>query len=233
MAQYVCGFFTALFYLIALFYGISDLDDVLENTYLFPLTEIYRQTTNSAGGTLALLILAFISTTLTIIGVYITLGRGLWTLARDNALPFSGTFSRISPKYRNPFNATLLSGCVSTVLGLIYLGSSTAFNAFVGSAVMLSPLSYLIAILPHLISRRSRMTPGWFWMKGGTGVLVNSLACLYITVFVVIFCLPFSLPATLGSMNYASLMTSSLSVFVAAFWFWSREDYKGPQGFQG
>lgn len=52
LAQYIIGFFSALLYLIAMFYGINDLTAVLESPYLFPLTEIYRQATGTVAGAL-------------------------------------------------------------------------------------------------------------------------------------------------------------------------------------
>jgi len=228
LAQYIVGFITAFTYLIAIFYSISDLEAVLESTYLFPLTSIYRQATNSAGGTVGLLFLAFIPFFIGTFGTYLTASRMFWTLARDNATPFAGFFAKVSSRHRTPANAVLFCAGSSTVLGCIYLGSSTAFSAFVGSFVVLSILSYLAAILPHLLSRRSGITPGWFWMKGPIGLVVNTIACLFIIVFVVIFCFPFSLPVTAATMNYASLMTGGLSLLVASFWFWRQKDYRGP-----
>ena len=152
-----------------------------------------------------------------------------WTLARDNATPFAGTFGRVNTRFRNPFNAILFCGVIATLLGCIYLGSSTAFNAFVGSFVVLSSLSYLAAILPHLLRRRSGIEPGWFWMRGAVGFVVNGVACLYIIVFMVIFCFPFSMPVSAATMNYASLMTGGLSLFVAVFWVWQKGAYEGPK----
>lgn len=66
-------------------------------------------------------------------------------------------------------------------------------------------------------------------MKGLWGFAVNGVSCAYIAVFVVIFCFPFSMPAEASSMNYASLITGGLTIFVAAFWFWRRGDYVGPK----
>ena len=229
LAQFTTGFFTALFYLIAIFYGIYDLDGVLNSTYLFPLAEIYRQAAGSAGGSLGLLILAFVPTFIACIGCFITASRTFWTLARDNATPFSGFFSRIDPNHKNPFRSIVFCSVVITVLGAIYVGSSTAFSAFVGSFVVLSTLSYLMAILPHLLSKRSNVTPGWFWMRGAIGYAVNAVACLYIMAFIVIFCFPFALPVEAATMNYTCLITGALSMFVAAFWMWREKDYVGPQ----
>lgn len=162
------GFVTAITYMVALLYSIHDLPAVLDNKSTFPLAEIYRQATTSRGGALGLLIVVFLPTFITCIGCYITAGRTLWTLSRDNATPFSGWLSRVSTTFHNPFNATFMCGCIVTVMGCIYIGSSTAFSALVGSFVQLSSLSYTAAILPHLLSGRSAFRPGYFFMHGCT-----------------------------------------------------------------
>lgn len=153
-AQVVVGLVTAFFCLIALFYSIRDLDSALGNPYTFPLAEVYLQATNSRGGSLGLLMVIFCPTICACIRAYITPGRMLWAPARDDATPFSKFTGCISPTHKNPFDATLACGVVCTVLGCIY----------VGSFVVLSTLSYLAAILPHVLSRRTCVIPGPFWM---------------------------------------------------------------------
>ena len=230
LAQFVIGFTTTFFYIITLFYGVSDLPTILdESARYFPLASIYRQATGSAGGSLGLLILSFFPLFLAIIGLYLTASRTFWTLARDNATPFASTFSKVSARFRTPAWAILLCAILVTILGCIYVGSKTAFQAFVGSFVVLTTASYITAILPHLISRRSNVTPGWFWMHGIAGYIVNAVSCLYIAAFIIIFCFPFALPTDAATMNYASLITGGLTIFVAAFWFWRQKDYVGPQ----
>ncbi|KAI4147524.1 MAG: hypothetical protein LQ341_001778 [Variospora aurantia] len=229
LTQYIIGPITGFFYLLAILYGISDFDAVLESRYPFPLAEIYRQVAGTKAGSVGLLFLAFLPTFIASIGCLITSSRVVWTLARDRAMPFSRFFSHIDTSQHNPFRAIVLCGVFATVLGCIYVGSTTAFSAFVGSFVILSTLSYVTAILPHLFSKRRNVVPGWFWMEGVTGFIVNGIACAFILVFVVIFCFPFSLPVDAASMNYASLITGGLSLFVLAFWFVRQGTYVGPK----
>lgn len=226
--QMILAFSTAFFFLLAILYATSDLSAVGVSGK-FPLAEIYRQATGSRGGAVALLIVAFIPTFLTNIGTYIIAGRMFWTLARDKATPFSAFFARVDPRFQNPFNATVLCGVVCTLMGGMYIGSTTAFNAFVGSFVQLSTLSYLMAILPHLLSGRAHLVPGWFWMHGLLGYAVNVISCLYIVVFLVIFSFPSVLPTKAGTMNYTSLITGALSLFVGVWWYWRQADYVGPR----
>ncbi|TVY83089.1 Choline transport protein [Lachnellula suecica] len=240
-AQMVIGFFTAFFYMIALFYATTNLDDVLSSTF-FPLATIYSQATGgSVPATFGLLFIIFVPIFCTCIGTFITAGRCLWTLARDDAVPLSGFFGKISPRFKNPFNATLICGCFSTCLGAIYVGSTQAFGAFVGSFVVLSTLSYLAAILPFIFTKRfsragatpgpfiNNMRPGPYKMGNKVGYAVNIISCLYIIVFVVIFCFPYSMPVTAANMNYACLIAGAISIFAAIWWFVKGGKYTGPQ----
>lgn len=239
-AQMGIGFVTAFVYMIAIFYAITNMDDVLAAPY-FPLFEVYFQATRSTAGTMGLLFLIFFPIICCCIGTYITAGRTLWTIARDGAVPFSGTFGKISPRFQNPFNATIFCGVFSTILGAIYVGNSTAFNAFVGSFVVLTTLSYLAAILPFIFTRRfsrssqgpgpyiNSMRPGPFQMQHTLGYGINIISCLYIIVFIVIFCFPYSMPVTPGNMNYACLISGAISIFAAVWWLVKGKNYVGPQ----
>ncbi|PYH95456.1 hypothetical protein BO71DRAFT_323210, partial [Aspergillus ellipticus CBS 707.79] len=227
LAQMGVGFITGILYMIALFYSITDLDAVINSVYGFPLAEIYYQATGTRGGALGLLIVAFLPTVITCAGCYITAGRTLWTISRDGATPFASWLGAINSRMHNPFNATLVCGIFVTILACIYVGSTTAFNAFIGCFVQLSSLSYLAAIFPHMLTRRSSFIPGHFWL-GRFGYVINGLSCVYILAFVVIFCFPYALPTDAASMNYASLLTGGLTIFVAAWWFVKMRDYRGP-----
>ena len=223
------GFFTCIFFMISIFYTLNDLPAVLSTSLSFPLGEIYRQATGSQAGSVGLLVIAFLPSITNGIGSYLVSSRIFWALARDNATPYSQFFAKVNERDHVPFNAIALCGVISTILGCIFLGSQTAFNAFVGSYVILSTLSYLAAILPHLLRGRKGINPGWFWMKGATGFIVNGISSAYIIVFIVIFCFPFSLPVTPANMNYSVLICGALSLFVGVWWFARRGDYVGPK----
>lgn len=141
-AQMVIGFFTAFFYMIAIFYATTNLDDVL-TAPCFPLAQIYAQAKSTNAGTFGLLFIIFVPIFCCRIGTYITAGRCLWTIARDGAVPFSGTLGVISPRFKNPFNATLACGVFSTLLGAIYVGSYTASThlSAPSSCFLRSPIS--------------------------------------------------------------------------------------------
>lgn len=129
-----------------------------------------------------------------------------------------------------PFNGTIATAILNTILGAIYVGSSTAFNAFVGSFILHTTASYTLAILPHLLTGRKNIEVyGPFHLKGLIGFLVNGIACTYMIVFFVIYCFPFFLPTDAGSMNYAVVIWGGFTVMISAWWFFAaRKDYVGP-----
>lgn len=234
LCQIAIGFVTGLAYLIAILYAISDFDALFESAY--PIAEIYRQATGSGAGSAGLLSLVMVCTGLCVVGLHVTCGRTLWAMARDGAAPFSARLGRVDEKMNIPVIATVTSAVLVVILGAIYVGSTTAFNAFVSSFILLSTSSYLACILPHLLTRRrnlpsssSSSAKGWFRMKDSIGFPINGIACAYMLVWAVIYSFPFALPTDAASMNYASLIWGGLTVLVGGFWLVrAKKGYRGP-----
>jgi len=167
---------------------------VLSYSGSFPLAEVYAQATNnSSAGTFGLLLIVFLSVLICVVGTFLTVSRILWSLARDNAVPFPRTLGRVNETLSCPVPATVVSAVLCSGLGAISLGSKTAFTDLVGSFIILTGTSYLLAILPHLLTGRKSIRPGPFWM-GKAGYVVNALACLLIVFFNIMFCFRESKP---------------------------------------
>ncbi|KAJ0418276.1 amino acid/polyamine transporter I [Aspergillus carlsbadensis] len=230
MLQLLTAFATAFVYLIALFYGISDIDAVFNSSIsYFPTAEIYLQATGSTAGAVGLIALLFLATFPTLIGTLTTGGRMWWSLARDNATPFAPFFARVHPTLDAPVNATVAMTAMVSCLGCIYVGSTTAFQALISSFIVLSTLSYAGAIIPHILTGRKKIVPGPFAMSGIWGYIVNIGSVIYIVVTVVFFCFPFVMPVTVQNMNYTSVITVGLMTLVAIWWFIrGNREYKGP-----
>ena len=154
----------------------------------------------------------------------------LWTLGRDGATPFPAWVGKVSRKWGNPFNATLVCGVINTILGLVYIGSSTAFAAFVGSFIVMSSFSYLAFILPNILTRRRHVMKGPFTMPDPVFYIVAGLACAYMIVWIPIYCFPFAVPFDSSTMNYSSAMTGGLTVLLAGWYIRIRNrGYVGPR----
>ncbi|KAH7305999.1 amino acid permease [Stachybotrys elegans] len=228
LLQYGIGFITGFAYLVSIMYAIHDFDALFESSY--PIAEIYRQATGSAAGATGLLALVMFCMILAVIGLNVTTGRTLWALARDGAAPFPSILGRVDSSLQMPFWSTVISAALVTVLGLIYLGNTTAFTALVGSFILTSTSSYIAAILPNLLTGRKNISYGPFHMKGWLGFVVNGISCAYMMTWFVIYCLPYYLPTDAASMNYSSLIWGGFTIFIGAWWFCgAKNGYQGPK----
>jgi amino acid transporter len=66
-------------------------------------------------------------------------------------LTFTVRWSKVNTKLDIPFNAMMLSMVVQLLLGLIYFGSTAAFNAFSGVGVITLTLSYAVPIVASVM----------------------------------------------------------------------------------
>lgn len=192
---------------------------------------MFSQVTRSNGGTFALLFLFLLNQLVGCLGAYVTAGRQLWTLARDDVTPFSSWLSRVDAVHRNPFRAQIVCGGFVTCLGAIYIGNAQAFSAIIGSSNILTSWSFVAAILPHLLSGRRTLRPGVFWMPAWIAYPTSGLACAYILIFNVLYMFPYVYPPTVEGMNYACVMTVGSTLLLTAWYFWKTrfDGYEGPK----
>ena len=64
--------------------------------------------------------------------------------ARDSGVVASRQLSQMHPRLKVPVWALCANSGVVFIIGCIYLGSSTAFNAFIGTGLMLQLLTFAI-----------------------------------------------------------------------------------------
>ncbi|KAJ3809024.1 choline transport protein [Lentinula lateritia] len=233
-AQMIIGTLTSFAFAVVIMFAITDLDAVLNTGTSFPLAEIYRQATGNTAATFILLFIIILAQVGCLLGTYTVAGRCWWALARDDATPFSGFFSAVSVDLSCPIRSTVFCFILCLGFGAIQLGSSTAFSDLVGSFVILTTTSYLLAIFPHLLSRLSAAGPnigeGPFWMGPICGPVINTLAVSLILLTNTVYCFPYFLPVDKASeMNYNSAILAGLGILTVLWWFvHGREKYSGP-----
>ena len=98
--------------------------------------------------------------------------RNIWAFSRYGGLPGSRFFGRVSHKHQMPLNAFFLNVAVQVALTCLYFGSTSAFNAFIGVAVICLGSSYLVPITISLLSGRKEVAFGKFY-KGKLGAFCN------------------------------------------------------------
>jgi choline transport protein len=164
-------------------------------------------------------------------GCMASVSRLIWAFSRDHGLPFSGFFSKISPKNKCPTNAVVSLTVAVSLLSLINIGSTTAFNALISLTTLGFYFSYAIPTTLFAIRRFNRLDPINFgpWKMGKIGLPVNILAVAF-CVFLIIF-LPFPpmLPVTGLNMNYASPVFIAVMLFAVINYFVrARKRFTGP-----
>jgi len=120
---------------------------------------------------------------------------------------------------RLPLNSLALVVVISILLAIIYIGSSTAFNAIISLQAMALCISYMPPITFLAIRRiMGTVEPGPFNM-GRWGLTTNLLAVAYL-IFVVIW-MPFPqlLPVTGSNMNYAGPIIGAIILGALLDWF--------------
>lgn len=81
-------------------------------------------------------------------------------------------FDQVNEKMGIPLASLILSMMIQVLLGLIYLGSSAAFNAFNGSGVIFLTLSYVIPVAVSFFTGRKQIASGKFNL-GAVGIFAN------------------------------------------------------------
>ena len=134
---------------------------------------------------------------------------------------------------------------IAALLGLINIGSTTAFNDVVSLVLETFYGSYLL-VCGLLLFRRVRgdiATPesaaslplekSYVWgpwhLAGSLGILNNIVACVYLIIMSFFSYWPVALPVTPANMNYTSLVTGSVALFSIIYYLiWARKIYHGP-----
>jgi choline transport protein len=166
--------------------------------------------------------------------VHQTASRLTWSFARDEALFYSNKLAAVNPTLGVPIWATLLDGLCVLLVGIIYVASSngifvcltfpsihhsrrsrsdanvlpctlkTAFNAFIGTTVILAQISYAIPAALLLYRRRSTdylPSSRPFKLPSAVGYIVNTMTIVWAVVLTVFFTFPTVLPATGENMS--------------------------------
>ena len=129
-----------------------------------------------------------------------------------------------------PVRAILLILAIGLVLGLINIGSSTAFNAMASLALVGHYASYLLPITLLVLRRFGKKHIPWGpFTLGRWGLPINLFAMIYSTILMVFMVFPPYQPVTAENMNYSSLVFGGVLIFGTVVWLaYGRKVYMGP-----
>ncbi|KAJ5358449.1 uncharacterized protein N7496_010862 [Penicillium cataractarum] len=223
------GLVTAFPFAAACMNAITDIDAVLNSPSGVPLIEIYYQSTGSKAASsvlLALFAFCFFGCT---VGNGTTCSRTIWAVSRDDMLPFSRVWATVNTQFQIPLNALCLTGTVVSLYGLIFLGSSTAFSAMVGAAIIFLQTS---CALPQaiLLWRGRHILPERPFSLGRFGFAINLVSVLWVVLLDILCFFPVEMPVTKENMNYVSVVSMGLTFTVFVLYFFSKKGkYLGPR----
>jgi len=129
-------------------------------------------------------------------------------LTAEGALPGSIYLGHLDERTNLPLWSCALSVAITMLLGLINIGSSTAFNAVISLTIGAYYSSYFMAIMLLIVRKLSGTAPqpGPWQMGKFTGILVNITALIYIVIVFIFSFFPITVPVTLNSINWAVVL---------------------------
>jgi choline transport protein len=227
VANGVLGFI----YCLVLLFGLGDLASLLETTTGFPFMQLFLNVTNSRAGAIVMSLVPTVIAVLATAAGLASTSRTFWAFARDDAVPAPKFWSHVDKRLKIPVRMILLVFLLQLLLGLLYLGSTTAFNAVLSMAVIGMYLSYALPIVYMFFCGRGshRVQAAPFRMSHGVGAAVNVVALVWLVLAMFFSVWPNFYPVTPETMNYSIVVLVGWIV-VGGFYYgiWGRKIYDGP-----
>ncbi|KAL6722352.1 hypothetical protein ACLMJK_001459 [Lecanora helva] len=252
---------------IAVLFVTVDIDRVLASTtgaLGFPYMQIFYDATGSLSGATAMICIIIVMDICAAIAFLATSSRIVFAFGRDKGLPFWRTMAtvnmpfppfvsytnargiKVQDKSAIPLYAIFVMAGVACAIGLINIGSATAFNDVISVGVSSLYSSYVICealLLYHRVKgnvRKANEMAGTEWhanelvwgpfhVPGIWGILTNAFAVGYgIIVFIFSF-FPTTVAPDAAHMNFAVLMTGAIILFAIIYYYlYANKVYRGP-----
>ncbi len=128
MGTIAIGFLTSWTYSIAMFFSANDAQGLATTATGVPILELFYQAMGKKAGAIVLESLILCTGMGCLIASHTWQARLCWSFARDRGLPASGYLAKVNRRLDVPLRAHFVSCVIVALLGLLYLGSITAFN---------------------------------------------------------------------------------------------------------
>ncbi|KAK3348460.1 amino acid/polyamine transporter I [Neurospora tetraspora] len=217
-----------LVFMIPLMFVLPDIAMLVALPSGQPVPTILKSAVGSSVGAICLLIPLMVLAILCGTACTTAASRCTWAFARDGAIPGAKWWKQVHTGLDLPLNAMMLSMVIQIFLGVIYFGSSAAFNAFSGAGVICLTISYAVPIAVSMIEKRKHVVDAKFPL-GKLGWFCNIVALAWSFFAVPLFCMPAYLPVTAGTVNYAPVVfVGFTSISLAWYITWGHKNYAGP-----
>ena len=172
----VINTFAGLLFLIPLVFVLPDLAELIAIPSGQPVPAILKSAVGSSGGAFGLLVPLLVLAIICGVGCTTAASRCTWAFARDGAIPGAKWWKTVDRRLDVPVNAMMLSMVVQILLGVIYFGSTAAFNAFSGVGVICLTVSYACPIAVSLLGGRAHIKKSASFNLGALGTVCNVVA---------------------------------------------------------
>lgn len=198
VATIVIGFVTTFSFVVAMFYCISDFDLVLGTPTMVPIYEIWHQATKSGTAATIFIVLLLFTGIFALNASQQTASRLIFSFARDDALVFSSKIKIMHKGLGVPPYALLFNAVIVFIIGCIYLGSTTAFSAIIGTGLVLQQITFAIPAALMMYRRRAPeyLPSSGRFNLGKFGWVANGITVAWSALQLVIYNLPLTLPVS-------------------------------------
>lgn len=207
------------------------MDDIVGSPTGLPVAQIFLNAVGQGWGTFMLCLVILVQF-FTGASAMLANARMTYAFARDEALPFSETWSKINKSTGTPVNAVWLVVAFCACLNLIGIGSTQTITAIFNLCAPCLDLSYIAVLVARLwyadYKKRVVITLGPYKPRGR--IVRNIIAVAWVAfISVVLFC-PTSNPVTATNMNYAVVVAAFVALFALSWWWLGAKDkYTGPR----
>ncbi|EKM57694.1 uncharacterized protein PHACADRAFT_90748 [Phanerochaete carnosa HHB-10118-sp] len=156
---------------------LGDTASAIDSATGFPVIDMYSRMARTPGGAIGLTFVTLALVMFIGASAQASTSRQTFAFARDHGLPFARFIGAVHPRYKVPANAIGVNVAFATVLSLINIGSTAAFDAILSIGVVALMATYSISIACVLL-KRLRGEPlvhaRWTFVKDDTGKLGGS-----------------------------------------------------------
>jgi amino acid permease (GABA permease) len=154
--------------------------------------------------------------------------RMIYAFSRDGALPGSAIWHKVNKRTRTPTNAIWLAAVGALILGLPYLGNSTAYAAVTSIATIGLYIAYVAPTFLRL--RQGSSFQRGPWHLGRWSYPIGIIACIWVVFITILFMLPTANPIGWGNFNYTVVAVVAVIGFAGIYWLVSAKNwFTGPK----
>ncbi|KAK7184754.1 choline transport protein (amino acid permease) [Paraphaeosphaeria sporulosa] len=229
----VVGGVTGTGFILVMLFCLFDPSSVFSSQTGQPITQLMYLVTRSRVGTVIMSVMLSICFFNGTMGCMTSASRLLYAMARDKGMIFPSFFGRIHRRLDVPIECIIFVQVFNLIFGLLYLGPTVAFNAYISSCTILLNLSYVIPITVIVARGRSVLTQYQTdetpFKLGKWGWLCNIVSVIYVFVTNVFFCFPAAIPVNTNNMNYVSAVIGVFVILLGAYYIFYGKQFTGPK----